>query len=49
MSQPRIAPVGPDLGEPLKSGMAKVFPLALPAPMLYRTVARNESVWIDLV
>ncbi|MGB8330433.1 MAG: carboxymuconolactone decarboxylase family protein [Polyangiales bacterium] len=49
MSQPRIAPVGPDLGEPLKSAMAKVFPLPLPAPMLYRTVARNESLFVDLV
>lgn len=49
MSEPRIAPVSPDLGEPLKSAMAKVFPLPLPAPMLYRTVARNESLFIDLV
>jgi alkylhydroperoxidase family enzyme len=49
MTEPRIAPVGPEMAEPLKSAMAKVFPLPLPAPALYRTVARNESLFIDLV
>ena len=46
---PRIAPVDADLREPLKSKMAQIFPSALPSPNLYRSVARNESLFIDMI
>jgi alkylhydroperoxidase family enzyme len=46
---PRIEPISPQLQEPLKSKMAKIFPEELPAPSLYRTVARNESLFIDMI
>jgi len=54
MSQPdsttaRIAPISTELDEPLKSKMAKIFPPGLPAPSLYRTVARNEKLFTDLI
>ena len=49
MTKPRIEPVDPDLQEPLKSKMQKIFPIPLPAPALYRTVARNEQLFIDLI
>jgi alkylhydroperoxidase family enzyme len=49
MTEPRITPVDPKLAEPLKSKMAKIFPLPMPAPTLYRTVARNEALFMDLV
>lgn len=45
----RIAPISAVLEEPLKSKMAKIFPPELPAPALYRTVARNESLFIDMI
>ena len=48
-SRPRIEPVEVDLKEPLKSKMAKIFPAALPSPNLYRSVARNESLFIDMI
>lgn len=46
---PRIQPVDVDLAEPLKSKMEKVFPAALPSPNLYRSVARNEALFIDMI
>lgn len=46
---PRIEPISAELKEPLKSKMAKIFPAELPAPALYRTVARNESLFIDMI
>jgi alkylhydroperoxidase family enzyme len=46
---PRIEPISAELKEPLKSKMAKIFPADLPAPNLYRTVARNESLFIDMI
>ena len=48
-NKPRIEPVDVDLQEPLKSKMAKIFPSALPSPKLYRSVARNESLFIDMI
>ncbi len=45
----RIQPISPKLEEPLKSKMAQIFPPGLPAPSLYRTVARNESLFIDMI
>ena len=48
-SLPRIKPISAELKEPLKSKMAKIFPAELPAPSLYRTVARNESLFIDMI
>jgi 4-carboxymuconolactone decarboxylase len=45
----RIAPISAVLEEPLKSKMAKIFPPELPAPALYRTVARNPSLFIDMI
>jgi len=48
-SVPRIEPISAELKEPLKSKMAKIFPSDLPAPFLYRTVARNESLFIDMI
>ena len=48
-SVPRIEPIRAELKEPLKSKMAKIFPAELPAPSLYRTVARNESLFIDMI
>ncbi len=48
-SVPRIKPISAELQEPLKSKMAKIFPVELPAPALYRTVARNESLFIDMI
>jgi len=47
--QTRIEPVGVELQEPLKSKMAKIFPPELPSPNLYRSVARNESLFIDMI
>ena len=46
---PRIEPISSELKEPLKSKMVKIFPAELPAPSLYRTVARNESLFIDMI
>jgi len=46
---PRIQPVDVKLEEPLKSKMANIFPPSLPAPNLYRTVARNESLFIEMI
>ena len=48
-NKPRIQPVNADLNEPLRSKMEKVFPAALPSPNLYRGVARNESLFIDMI
>jgi len=48
-TNPRIEPVNVELQEPLKSKMAKIFPPELPAPNLYRSVARNESLFIDMI
>lgn len=48
-SVPRIEPIRAELKEPLKSKMAKIFPAELPSPNLYRTVARNESLFIDMI
>ena len=48
-SRPRIEPVDVDLKEPLKSKMSKIFSAALPSPNLYRSVARNESLFIDMI
>jgi hypothetical protein len=45
----RIEPVNVELQEPLKSKMAKIFPPGLPSPNLYRSVARNESLFIDMI
>lgn len=49
IKRPRIEPVEVDLREPLKSKMAEIFPPALPSPNLYRSVARNESLFIDMI
>ena len=48
-NRPRIQPVDVNLQEPLKSKMAKIFPPELPSPNLYRSVARNESLFIDMI
>jgi hypothetical protein len=48
-NEPRIEPVDVDLQEPLKSKMGNIFPSALPSPNLYRSVARNESLFIDMI
>ena len=48
-NKPRIQPVNVDLNEPLRSKMAKVFPAALPSPNLYRSVARNQNLFIDMI
>ncbi len=45
----RIKPVDVKLTEPLKSKMAKIFPENIPAPALFRSVARNESLFIDMI
>jgi hypothetical protein len=47
--KPRIEPVDVELNDPLRSKMEKVFPAALPSPNLYRSVARNESLFIDMI
>ncbi len=47
--QPRIQPIDATLQEPLKSKMGQIFPEGIPAPSLYRTVARNESLFIDMI
>lgn len=46
---PRIEPISADLEEPLRSKMAKIFPAELPSPNLYRTVARNESLFMAMI
>ena len=46
---PRIKPIDVELKEPLRSKMAKIFPEHLPSPNLYRSVARNESLFIDMI
>ena len=48
-SEPRIHPVDSKLVEPLKSKMAKIFPQDIPSPAIFRTIARNESLFIDLI
>ncbi len=48
-STPRISPVDVLLQEPLKSEMAKIFPADVPSPNLYRSIARNESLFIDMI
>ena len=47
--QCRIEPIDARLTEPLKSKMAKIFPADKPAPNLYRCVAKNESLLIDMI
>jgi len=49
LKRPRIQPIDAKLKEPLKSRMAKIFPADKPAPNLYRGVARNESLFIDMI
>ena len=49
VSGQRIKPIDAALKEPLKSKMALIFPPSLPSPNLYRIVARNESLFMDLV
>lgn len=49
MKPPRIKPIDAKLREPLKSKMAKIFPPGKPSPNLYRSVARNESLFIDMI
>ncbi len=49
VKEPRIQPVDVKLEEPLKSKMAKIFPPNIPAPTLYRTIARNESLFIEMI
>ncbi len=48
-NHPRITPIDVVLTEPLKSKMEQIFPPQLPSPNLYRTVARNESLFIDMI
>lgn len=45
----RIKPIDAELNDPLKSEMEKIFPLPVASPILYRTVAKNESLFIDLI
>ena len=47
--EPRIQPVDIKLEEPLKSKMAEIFPAEMPSPALYRTIARNESLFIEMI
>ena len=49
LKRPRIKPIDAKLQEPLKSKMAKIFPADKPSPNLYRGVARNESLFIDMI
>ena len=48
-NRPRIKPIDAVLQEPLKSRMAKIFPADMPSPSLYRGVAKNESLFIDMI
>lgn len=45
MTTPRIAPLVEPLGEALASKMAKLIPQGMPAPQLFLSVARNESLF----
>jgi 4-carboxymuconolactone decarboxylase len=47
--KPRITPIDAKLQEPLKSKMARIFPPDRPAPHLYLSVAKNESLFIDMI
>jgi 4-carboxymuconolactone decarboxylase len=47
--KPRITPVDAKLQEPLKSKMARIFPPDRSAPNLYLSVAKNESLFIDMI
>ena len=48
-NRPRIRPIDVRLQEPMKTKMAKIFPADMPSPNLYRGVARNESLFIDMI
>ncbi|MBI3523978.1 MAG: hypothetical protein HY066_05520 [Betaproteobacteria bacterium] len=49
MTTPRIVPVAEPLVEPLASRMAKLIPKGTPAPQLFLSVARNESLFSFMV
>jgi len=49
MTTPRIVPVVEPLSEPLASKMAKLVPKGMPAPQLFLSVARNESLFSFMV
>lgn len=45
----RIAPLQPPFAEPLRQRFDRILPPGLLPPVLYRTVARNESLFADMV
>ena len=49
MKKNRIKPLPLPLSEDIQSSMNKIFPTNLPSPNLYRLVARNKALWMDLV
>lgn len=45
----RIAPLQPPFAEPLRQRFDRILPPGLLPPVLFRTVARNESLFTDMV
>ena len=49
MEKPRIQPLSLPLNREIQDTMNKIFPKGLPSPGLYRTIARNEGLFKDMV
>ena len=49
MQNNRIQPLSIPLNKDLQNSMDKIFPSNLPSPILYRIVAKNETLFKELV
>lgn len=49
MSAPRIAPLEPPYPEPVQAALDRIMPRGIPPLALFRTLARNERVFLRLM
>ena len=49
MSTPRIAPLEPPYPEPVQAALDRIKPKGVPPLALFRTLARNERVFLRLM
>src|SRR5260370_31483527 len=49
MNAPRIAPLEPPYPEPVQAALDRIMPEAVPPLALFRTLARNERVFLRLM
>ena len=49
MSAPRVAPLEPPYPEPVRAALDRIMPAGVPPLALFRTLARNERVFLRLM